>query len=195
MKKIICFIITVALILTPMSTAFAKPGKDHKDRDKKNKHQWSQYNEHKSKKQEFKLNGKPVFKHGNYKLPQAPITKGMEATVNYDQKKSILTVTKGTTKIVIDFNNKTVTVNGVPDTTSGIFTAKNHKQTIVLIKYIAKVLGVCVDVDDDDIIVETPGLEAPTGVTVTPVGTVVVANTLNIKVIHLSMNSLKNILK
>ncbi len=175
MKKLICFIITAALLLSSMSTAFAHG--NHRDRDKDPKHQWS-YNI-KGKKQEFKLGGKPVFKHGKYKLPMAPVTKGMEATVKYDEKKAVLTVAKGTTKIVIDFINKTVTVNGVADTASGIFTASNDKKTIVLITYIAKVLGVRVDVDDDDVIVETPGLEAPLNVTVTPVGTVVVANTLN----------------
>lgn len=176
MKKLICFIITAALLLTSMSTAFAHNG-NHRDRDKDRKHQWSLGI--KEKKQEFKLGGKPVFKHGKYKLPLAPITKGMGAKVNYDQKKAVLTVVKGTTTIVIDFINKTVTVNGVADTASGIFNASNHKKTIVLIKYIAKVLGVCVDVDDDDVIVETPGLDAPLNVTVTPVGTVVVSNTLN----------------
>lgn len=176
MKKLICFIITAALILTPMSTAFAKPGKGPKD--KKDKHKWTQC-DHKEKRQEFKLHGKSVFKYGKYKLPVAPVTKGMGAAVNYKQKKEVLTITKGSTTIVIDFKNKTVTVNGVADTNSGIFTAKNNNKTIVLIKYIAKVLGVCVEVDDDDVIVETPGLEAPTKVTITPVGAVIVANTLN----------------
>ncbi len=177
MKKLICIMITAALIFTPMATAYAKNGKDPKDHDKHNKHKTSQGI--KEKKQAFKLKGKPVVKYGQYKLPKAPITKGMEATVKYDEKKAVLTVTQGTTKIVIDFINKTATVNGVVDTNSGIFTAKNDKKTIVLIQYIAKVLGVKVDLDDDDIIVETPGLDAPWNVTVTPVGTVVVPNALN----------------
>ena len=181
MKKLICFIITAALLITPVSTAYAKPGKDHKDRD--NKYKWSQYI--KPKRHEFKMGGKQVFNYKNYKLPLAPITKGMGATVNYDQKKAVLTVTKGTTTIVIDFTNKTVTVNGVADTNSGIFNVKNNKKTIVLIQYIAKKLGIFVDVDDDDIIVETPGLDAPLNVTVTPVGTVVVANTLNTTTTHM----------
>lgn len=178
MKKFICFILTAALILTPMSAAFAKNGKDQKDKDE-NKYRWSQNSDYKEKRQTFKLNGKSVFKYGKYKLPLAPVTKGMDATVNYDQKKAVLTVTKGTTTIVIDFLSKTVTVNGVADTTSGIFTAKNHKKTIVLIKYIAKVLGVGLKVDDDEVIVVAPGLNAPTNVTVTPVGSINVTNTLN----------------
>jgi hypothetical protein len=103
----------------------------------------------------------------------------MGAAVTFDKATGVLTVTKGTITIVIDFINKTVTVNGVADTKSGIFTASNSKKMTVLIGYIAKTLGCRVSVGGDDVNVTVPGLDFPTNVTVTPVGGNVVANSLN----------------
>jgi hypothetical protein len=56
----------------------------------------------------------------------------------------------------------------------------------VLIKYIAQLLGIRTDVDDDEVIVEVPGLNAPTNVTVTPAGAVVIPNALNSTTTHLT---------
>jgi hypothetical protein len=103
----------------------------------------------------------------------------MGATVDFDKTTAILTVTKGITTIVINFKEKTATVNGVADTESGLFTAKNDKKMTVLIKYIANELGVRVNVKGDKVTTEIPGLDLPTAVTVTPLGGTVIANTLN----------------
>lgn len=201
MKKIICFIMTAALILSSTSVALAKQGNAAKHNEKGKKTQITLQQEKKTKvketskkqekksngkKQEFKINGSPVIKYGKIKMPIAPITKGMGATVKFDQETAVLTVTKGTITIVIDFKNKKVTVNGVEDTKSGIFTAKNEHKTTVLIKYIAKVLGIRVEVDEDEVVVEVPGLNSPTNVTVTPVGSYVLPNTLNSSTIVLT---------
>lgn len=172
MKKIICLILTAILLITPATAAFAKQGGN-------NSQQSVAQQRIKEKKQSFKINGSPIIKYGKFKLPIAPITKGMGATVTFDKATAVLTVKKGTTEIVIDFKNSTVTVNGVADTKAGIFTASNSKKTIVLIQYIAKALGIKVSVDDDDVIVTVPGLDLPTSVAVIPVGGTVVANTLN----------------
>jgi hypothetical protein len=45
-------------------------------------------------------------------------------------------------------------VNGVADTTSGIFTAKNDKKTNVLVQYIAEKLGLKATVTKDKVTVE-----------------------------------------
>jgi hypothetical protein len=103
----------------------------------------------------------------------------MGATVDFNKDTAVLTVTKGTTTIVINFKDKTVTVNGEADTNSGIFTAKNDKKTTVLIKYIANKLGVRINIKGDDITTTIPGLDLPTSVKLTPVGGTVVANTIN----------------
>jgi hypothetical protein len=204
MKKIICFIMTAALILSPTSIALAKQGNAAKHNDKGRKTQITLQQEKKTRekekvkhqdkhskgnKQEFKIYGSPVIQYGRIKLPIAPITKGMGATVKFDQATAVLTVTKGTITIVIDFKNKKVTVNGVEDMKSGIFTAKNDHKTTVLIKYIAKVLGVRVEVDDDEVIVEVPGLNNPTKVTVTPVGSSVLPNTLNSTTLYMTASA------
>jgi hypothetical protein len=177
MKKIICIIITATLVLTSATTAFAKPSFKG---EQQNSQQTTKYNSSfKSKKQQFKLKASPVIKYGRFSLPIKPI-QAMGATVTFDKETAILTVVKGTITIVIDLKNKTVTNNGVADTNSGIFTAKSSKKNIVLIKYIAKALGIRTMFDKDKITVEVPGLDLPTNVTVTPVSSsAIVANTLN----------------
>jgi DNA-binding protein YbaB len=215
MKKIICFIMTLALLLSSLSIAYAKQGstkeqtkqqkkteqqvttnnkvqqkeQDSEDQQKledqqnsknqKNQKQEIFNNKIKEKKQTFKINGSPTIKYGKYKLPINPVKKGMGANVTFDKDTAILTVTKATTTIIINFKEKTVTVNGVADTNSGIFTASNSKKSTVLIKYIANKLGVRVNGDDDKITVTVPGLDLPKGITVTPVGSTIVENTLN----------------
>lgn len=188
MKKVICLFLTMTLLISSASTAFAKQSGNGEEAKQKTKQQTTQQlnQRTKEKKQSFKINGASVIKYGKYKLPIRPITKGMGATVSYDKATAVLTVVKDTTTIVIDFKNKTVTVNGIADTASGIFTAKNNKKTTVLIKYIAKVLGVRVDIDDDDITVVVPGLDYPTNVTVTPVGTTLTANVLNSSTLYMT---------
>lgn len=116
----------------------------------------------KTVKQTFKINGSAVIKYGKYKLPIRPITKGLGAKLQFDKGTGVLTVSKDNTTIVIDFVNKTVTVNGVQDKDASIFTAINSKKTTVLIKYIANELGMRVKVDDNKIVTETPGSDAST---------------------------------
>jgi hypothetical protein len=192
MKKLICLMLTAAMVLTPTTMAFAKNGNQGHQNQQSGQQVEEQNNDQdqdqqqeqqsvriKEKKQSFKLDGSPVIKYGKYKIPLSPISKGMGATTTYDKATAVLTIKKDTTTIVIDFKNKTVTVNGIADTTSGIFTAKNDKKMTVLVKYIAKVLGVRVSVDKDKVVVTVPGLDYPANVTVTPVGGTVVANALN----------------
>jgi hypothetical protein len=183
MKKILCFIITLALITSATTVAFAKPGKNQE----KNKKEYS-------KSQEYEYEDSKVIKYSRYLLPIDPITKGMGATVSYDKATAVLTVKKDTATLVIDFKNKKVTLNGVEDTKSGIFTAKNSKKRTVLIKYIANVLGVRVKVDDDKVKIERPDkevqeLEAAKNIKVTPFGANVVANTLNSTTLYFNVTA------
>lgn len=185
MKRILSFIMVATLILTSSSIAFAKSDKAKNNGNSQSKktteeNTKQQKNEKiKAKKQEFKIKNSPVIKYGKFKLPINPITKGMGATLTYVKETAVITIVRGTTTLVIDLKGKKVTVNDVEDTKSGIFTAKNDKKTTVLIKYIAKALGVKVEVDKDKVVVEVPGLDFPTNVTITPVGTTIVPNTLN----------------
>lgn len=184
MKKILCLLITITLLFTSISSVFAKSNGGVKNNGKQVMQKVKQ--QEKVKKQTFKINGLPVIKYGRYKLPLAPVTKGMGATVTFDRDTAILTVVKDTNTIIINFKEKTVTVNGVADTTSGIFSAKSNNGMTVLIKYIAKALGIRANVDDDEITVEVPGLNRPTDIILTPSGTNIKPNTLNSTSIFLS---------
>ena len=192
MKRILCIILTAVLVLSPTSIAFAKHGDEGKQEQVKNtQRQATEEQNHlnlriKESKQSFKINGVSVIKYGKYKLPISPVTKGMGATVTFDKATGVLTIVKDTNTIIIDFMNKTVIVNGISDTKSGIFTAKNNKKMTVLVKYAANVLGARVNFGKDKITVTVPGLDLPTAVTITPIGTNVVANTLNSTTVYMT---------
>lgn len=190
MKKIICLVLTVALVFTTADIAFAK--KHSNDKNNKNDKKQESYEEKdksKDKEQEFKTKDSPVFQYGNYKLPIAPITKGMGATVSFDKNTAVLTVTKDAIKIEINFKEKSVYVNGVKDNNSGIFSAKKEKKMVVIIKYIAEIFGIRCDIDDDDIIIEVPDLDAPTNITIAPMGGTVATNTLNSTTLYMTASA------
>lgn len=176
MKKIICFIVTLALLTTSSAIAFAKPVKHREQETKKYTKEIEKKNEvkHQTKVKKIK-----VIKYGRYQLPVEPVTKGMGATLTYDKETAVITVQKDATTIVIDLKNKKVTINGVEDPKPGIFTTSNSKKKTVLIKYIAAKLGVRVKVDKDEIEVIEAKLDSPKNIKITPVGTSVIANTLN----------------
>jgi hypothetical protein len=173
-KKVICIILMIALVLTSTSTVEAK---EHKNRH--NGHNDIQSTKDRSESNVFKLKDTQRISYKKYMLPVKPITKGMGAKVYYKSSTGEVKIVKGEVTIVINFKQQTVTVNGVVDNNSGIFTSKESKRTIVLIKYIARLLGAIVDQDDDDIIVTVPGLNAPSNILITTVGAVVKNNTLN----------------
>ncbi len=183
MKKILCIVMILALVTSSATVAFAKPGKKH-ERNRKEYH----------KAQEYDFEDSKVMKYSRYLLPLDPITKGMGASVAFDKATSVLTVQKDSTTLIIDFINKKVTVNGVEDTKSGIFTSKNNKKRTVLIKYIANALGVRVKIDKDKIKIEVPGqdstkLDAPKNIKITPFGANVVPNTLNSTTLYFNVTA------
>ena len=188
MKKIICFIVTLALLTTSSAIAFAKPVKHHEQENKKYSKEFEKKNEDKKEdkkehKKDYKKENKyvhpKVIKYGRYQLPTEPVTRGMRATLTYDKETAVITVKKDATTIVIDLKNKKVTINGVEDPKSGIFPASNDKKKTVLIKYIAAKLGVRVKVDKDELKVIEAKLDAPKNIKITPIGASVVDNTLN----------------
>ncbi len=187
MKRILCFIITLALITSSSAVAFAKPMKNQEKNHQKNEKNYTED-------REYKYESSKVIKYGRYSLPIDPITKGMGATVTYDKTTAVLTVKKDTTTLIIDFKNKKVTLNGVEDTKSGIFTAKNDKKRTVLIKYIANALGVRVKVEKDKVKIEIPKpeatkLEAPKNIKITTYGANVVPNTLNSTTLYFNVTA------
>lgn len=198
MKKLIILVLTVVLMATPSTVAFAKNNNSKKNDNKKvdwgSDFKWYEDDDDDGKwnKKEFKLKDSPVFKYGKYQLPLAPIVKAMNSEVEYNKDKALLTITKDNTVIVIDFKNKVVYVNGVKDTKSGIFSSKKNNGKTVLIKYIAKLLNYGLDIDDDEIIVEIPNYKYLSDIQIVPIstlGTNVVKNTLNSTSIALEANA------
>ncbi len=175
MKKVICIILMMALVFTSTATVEAKgrsdkPNKQNYVQKTKDNYRYGKV---------FKLKDTHTIKYKKYVLPTKPVTNGMGAEVDFKSPTGVLKVVKGSLTIVVNFKQKTVTVNGVKDKNSGIFTCKESQRTIVLLKYIAKLLGAVVSQEEDDIRVTVPGLKAPTDVMLTTVGAVVKNNTLN----------------
>jgi len=92
-----------------------------------------------------------VIKYNKIILPVKVITKGLGANLEWNGKTHVAMITKGNTKIVIDFEKKTVTVNGKKIETE---LNKQKNNAVVLIKLIAEILGYKVDMDDDAIIID-----------------------------------------
>lgn len=199
MKKLIGFILTVVISLSFITPAYADWDgdwkKDYKnyyddydyddDEDNKGKgKKQEKAKKHKTKKTKFKTKNSPVIKYGRYKLPISPVTKGMDAEVDYDD--GVLTVTKDDITIVIDFKKEKVTINGTIDRLSDIFKKKNNNGVTVLTKYIAKILDIRVDFDDDEIIVENPKLDKPKNITVIPVGSIITGKAINKTTLYLT---------
>lgn len=206
MKRLICIILTAVISLSILTPAYAdwdgdwkknqKHDKDYKDdkdddddddhKDRKGK-KAKKAKKYKTKKTKFNYKKSPVIKHGRYKLPVNPIKKGMDAEVDY--KHGNLTVSKDDITIVIDFKNETVTVNGTIDKSANIFKKNKNNGMTVLTKYIADILGIRVEFDDDEIIVENPKLDAPRNITVTPVGSTIISNTINKATLYLTVTA------
>jgi hypothetical protein len=205
MKKIVCFIVTVTLILSSVSIAFAKNGglcPQNKPKDKNHgwndwnyyekDHDWNEWNcNKKDKVQEktFLINKLTLLSYGKYKIPKNVIEEGMAAAVTLDNTKGILTVTGDKNKVIIvDFSKKTITTNNVIVNEPNVFKLKQNKYMKALLEYLGKQLGYKItytknkitvkylnEVKKDDV---TPVTTKGT-ITVTPVGTSIVANTLN----------------
>ncbi len=197
-KKTLCIILTVVLsfsFITPAYANILNKGKQekhqnhHKEKDskKEKEKQKNKAKKHKAKKVKFNIKKSPVIKHGGFKLPTKPITKGMGAKVDY--RNGILTVAKDDITILINFKNETVSINGVLDISSELFKSKNNKQMTVLIKYIAEMFDIRVDIDDDEIEVELPTLTAPKNITVTPIGSTIINNTLNTTTLYMTASA------
>lgn len=185
MKKIICVILMLAIILTSTSTVEARGHNryddDREDRDAWEGWDWEDWEDSWKKGYEywFSMKDKQVIRYKKCVIPTKPIIEGMGAKVTFKASTGVLKVVKESIVIVIDFKKKSVSVNGVNDKKSDIFTSKERNRPIVVLKYIAKQFGLTIEQDDDDIIVRIPELSAPTNIIITLVGTTAKANTIN----------------
>ena len=170
------------LIISRAHKEWAKVNKKDKEKDdkKENKNKWT-----------FKINGSSVIKYGRYQLPISPVAKGMSADVDYDKDKGVITIEKGSTKIVLDLKNEYATINGVKDENASVFKEMNKNKTIVLIQYIASILGFKVDRDDDDDdeYVIIPNLDNPKNIKINTFGSKLMENTINSTTINMTVTA------
>ncbi len=107
---------------------------------------------------EYGINDGNVIKYKNFLLPTKPITEGLGAAVVWNEKSHIITITKDNITLVMNLDTKSVQVNGFEIKNSVLTTNKKNK-TIVLIKFIAEVLGKNVEINEGAgaVIVEDDG--------------------------------------
>jgi hypothetical protein len=183
MKKIIAISLSVFVLLSS-TVAFANQSHKEKENKKISQKTFSFTKDTKkcdadnksnksSEKASVKIN-LAVIKYGHLKLPVAPIEKGLGAKVTYDNSKHIITVTKDATIIVLDLNNRKITINGVEEQQKVLSSPSKNKMS-VLMKYIAEKLGYKVEIYDGNVFIITPSV-LPTP-TVTPIPTATPAPT------------------
>jgi len=107
---------------------------------------------------EYPSNIGTVIKYKNYQLPIKPITEGLGASLNWNAKTHTITITKGNITLVINLETKKIKINGL-EIKNSILTTNMKNKTIVLIKFIAEVLGKSAEIDEGAgaVIVEDDG--------------------------------------
>ncbi len=111
-----------------------------------------------------------VIKYNNFLIPVKAIENGMGAQVKYNSSKHIATITKGATILEINLEEKTAILNGNAVKNNILTEAKGNK-TIVLVKFVAQVLGYRVKVDEDGASVIIDNKEVKTSINDNVTGT------------------------
>lgn len=89
---------------------------------------------------EYSVNDGDTIKYKNFVLPVKPVQEGLGANVNWNSKTHIVTITDGNITLIMNLDNNKIKVNGF-DIKNSVLTSNKKNQTIVLIKFIAEVLG------------------------------------------------------
>jgi chitodextrinase len=164
MKKILSIFLALVLVMTS-TVVFAKNGNGNgSNGNSKDKKYYNQYENYKKSTsifingKEYTINNGNVIKYKNFQIPTKPITEGLEAKVNWNDKTHILTITKGNISLVLNLDTKKVKVNGF-EIKNSVLTSSNKNKTIVLLKFIAEVLGKNAEINEGTgtVIIEDDG--------------------------------------
>lgn len=98
---------------------------------------------------EYFANDGYVIRYKNFKLPVKPVQDGLGAEVNWNSKTHIVTITCENVTLVMNLDMNLVKVNGFEIKNSILTTGKRYK-TIVLIKFIAQVLGKNAEINEGE---------------------------------------------
>ena len=97
----------------------------------------------------FKSDGSFIISYNNINIPSDLINKGFGADLKLSGNSRIMTITKGSVKLSINFNNKKITLNG-REINSNILSTSKTNTSIQLIKFIAETLGYKVNINEKE---------------------------------------------
>ncbi|MZQ75500.1 MAG: hypothetical protein GT589_04995 [Peptoclostridium sp.] len=106
-----------------------------------------------SKVGKFKFDVPPVIKEGRTLIPVRAILEGFGANVEWDAATKTVTITKDGTTIVLMLEEKTATVNGQSISLDIPVEIMNNR-TVVPLRFIAESMGLTVEWDADDSVIE-----------------------------------------
>lgn len=101
----------------------------------------------------LKFDTPPVIKDGRMLIPVRALSEGFGATVGWDPVAKKVTISNGTTQIVLTLGSNIALVNGVEVTIDAAATTLNNR-TIVPLRFITETLGLKVDWDNETDTVE-----------------------------------------
>ncbi len=101
----------------------------------------------------LKFDTPPVIKSGRMLVPVRALSQAYGAEVGYDPATRVITITKGDIVIVLQLDNKAVTVNGV-ETQLDVPAQSINNRTVVPIRFIVESLGLKIEHDPEDGTVE-----------------------------------------
>lgn len=111
----------------------------------------------------------PVIKDGRTLIPVRALSEAFGATVAWDPIEQKVTISNGTTQIVLNLNSNTAYVNGA-EVAIDVAPTTLSNRTIVPLRFITETLGLKVDWDDetDTVEISDDTDETPTSTTPTP---------------------------
>jgi len=115
----------------------------------------------------IKFDTPPVIKDGRTLIPVRALTEAFGATVAWDPATQKVTISNGTTQIVLSLESKTAIVNGTEVAIDAAPTSLNNR-TIVPLRFITETLGLKVDWDEETDTIEIGDDADETATTETP---------------------------
>ncbi len=108
---------------------------------------------------EYSSNEGNIIRYKNFQLPTNPITEGLGANLNWNEKTHVITISKGNISLVINLESKKITINSF-EIKNSVLTINKKNNTIVLIKFIAQALGNRAEIYEDAgaVIVDDDGI-------------------------------------
>jgi|GEM_PF-2286324 len=142
MKKFLCVLLTIAMLLSA-AVVYAKPNESNTKNNQKGNETASVIINGK----QYWLNDGFVIRYNDFQLPVKIIEEGLGANVDWNDTSKIITIKSGNITLVMNLKTRVIKVNGF-EIKNSVFTANNKNKTISLIKFIAEVLGKNIEIKE-----------------------------------------------